>query len=204
MAYVPKKSRGVFCLEGDWWYSLKRTSSVEPILELLRQWDPFFVPFIHRNVATAETLEYYLKKWAQKKHADYPILYLAFHGNPGTIYIGDMRRRKSAVTLSEIADWLEGRCKGRIIYFGTCATMDLHGHHLNRFLGQTGALAVCGYTDEVDWLRATAFELLVFAAMQNNALTVSGANAMKRRVFREAGYLVKELNFRMIVARPSR
>ena len=202
--YTPPRSRGVFCLEGDWWYNLKRQSSVEPILELLEQWDPFFVPFIHRNVATTETLEYYLTKWSQKKHVDYPILYLAFHGNPGAIYIGDMRRKRSEVTLEELEDWLDGRCKGRIIYFGTCATMDVHGHYLNQFLRRTGALAVCGYTEDVDWLRATAFELLVFASMQQNALTVAGARAMKRRIMREAGALVKQLKFRMIVKQPNR
>jgi hypothetical protein len=63
----------------------------------------------------------------------------------------------------------------------------------------TGALAVCGYSSSVDWLRATAFELLVFAAMQDNALTVAGAKAMKRRIGREACDLSKELGFRMVV-----
>jgi hypothetical protein len=202
MAFYPIKRRGVFCLEGDWWYNLKKPSSVQPILHLLSQWDPFFVPFIHRNVATGGSLEYYLDKWTKKKHADYPILYLAFHGDPGAIQLGDPRRRGNVITLDLLADLLEGKCKGRIIFFAACATLNTHGNRLNHFLRRTRALAVCGYRGDVDWLHATAFELLVFAAMQENAFTVAGARAMKKRILKEAGYLARDLKFRMIITKP--
>ncbi|MBI1374907.1 MAG: hypothetical protein GC159_19490 [Phycisphaera sp.] len=198
---VRRHVKGVFCLEGEWNESLKKTSSVKPILELLRQWAPYHVPSIHRNVATSDELRYYLDKWLLKTYADHPILYLAFHGDPGTIYIGEQHREESHVTLDVMEDALAGRCGGRVIYFGACATLDVHGNRLNRFLKETGALAVCGYRQDVGWLRATAFELLVFAAMQDNALTIGGATAMKRRITREAGTLAKELRFRMVIRR---
>lgn len=41
------KAKGIFCLEGDWWGSMFKESSVRPALELLKQCDPYFVPFVH-------------------------------------------------------------------------------------------------------------------------------------------------------------
>ena len=73
---------GIFCLEGDWWGSLKHSkqSSVKPLLKLLNQYHSDNVPFIHRDVATRQELEHYLRKWTLKSYQRYPILYLAFHG----------------------------------------------------------------------------------------------------------------------------
>lgn len=197
-------AKGIFCLEGDWWGDLKRASSVRPILDLLKQWDPYFIPYIYRDVGTVESLRYYLRKWTLKAHRGYPILYLAFHGDPGALYVGDRRSPQSTVTLDLLEEMLTDRCKGRIIFFAACGMMRASRNRLNRFLRATGALAVCGYTADVDWLRATAFELLVLSAMQDNALTVSGARAMQARIRREASVLARELNFRMTVRKPTR
>jgi hypothetical protein len=194
--------KGIFCLEGEWSRNLAQASSVEPVLHLLKCWEPYRVPYIHRTVATPASLEKYLRIWAQKRYAAYPILYLAFHGNPGVICMGSVCRTDTEVTLASLASVLQGRCKGRIIYFASCGTLDHGRHHLGRFLRDTGALAVCGYTREVDWLSSTAFELLVMAAMQDNALTIGGARAMKERIVREAGFLARKLQFRMIVREP--
>jgi len=195
-------AKGIFCLEGDWSGDLRKPSSVEPILQLLRRWGPYYVPFIRRDVGTAEELAYYLGKWTQRRHERFPILYLAFHGDNGSIHVGDQRRSQGVVTLELLEELLAGRCKGRIIYFASCATLSARSSRLNGFLKQTGALAVCGYRDEVDWLRGAALELLVLAAMQDNAFTVGGVRAMARRVQRQAGYLARELGFRMIIRKP--
>jgi len=194
-----RSTRGIFCMEGDWWNNLKRRSSVEPVLHLLSQWDPFFTPYIHRDVDTAASFWHYLQKWSGKRYADYPILYLALHGDAGQIRIGDRRRRDSAVDLKTLAEKLRGRCAGRIIYFGTCATMAVHGNALKAFLKKTGALAVCGYRQPVDWLMATGFDLLVLAAMQQNALRADGARAMWRRIRSASGSLARHLGFRMVI-----
>ena len=61
MAGKRRKPHGVFCLEGEWSYSLKRAMSVEPILALLEQLEDYHVPYIHRDVGTAEELSYYLR-----------------------------------------------------------------------------------------------------------------------------------------------
>ena len=86
------RQKGIFCLEADWSSDLKSRSSVEPILELLDQEETDRVPHIHRDVATPEELEFFLDKWTQKGYRSHPILYLAFHGDPGRIFLGDQRR----------------------------------------------------------------------------------------------------------------
>jgi hypothetical protein len=168
-------------------------------LQLINKWDPYYVPYIHRDVATRDELEYYLRTWVQRKLARYPILYLAFHGDPNQIHLGDQRLSENTVTLDDLAALLEGRCHGRIIYFASCATLKLHGNSIRAFLRQTNALAVCGYRGMVDWLDATVFELIVFSAMQRNAATVSGAKAMRRRIREHAPHLVRRLGFHMVV-----
>lgn len=98
--------KGVFCLEADWSTNLKRSSSVEPILELLDQQETAKVPHIHRDVATPEELKFFLDKWSQKRYRSHPILYLAFHGDPGRIFLGDQRRSECAVELDTLGSWL--------------------------------------------------------------------------------------------------
>ena len=197
---MARKTKHVFCLEDDWWGTMKKPSSIFPMLQLLSHWEPYRVRYIHRNAATRETLEYYLKKWRQKQYSDYPILYLSFHGTSGCLHLGDNRTSKSTITLDWLEDLLQGCCSKRIIYFGACATLALNGNRLRSFLRRTNALAVCGYTKDVDWLQSTAFDLLAFAAMQENALTRAGARCMARRIVDDGGKLRKRLGFRMVVA----
>ena len=192
-------TKGIFCLEDDWWGTMKTPSSLELILHLLNQWVPYRVPYIHRNAGTRSALEYYLSKWTQKSYREYCILYLAFHGSPGEIHLGSGRGGKTAISLDWLEDQLQGKCKGRIIYVAGCGTMEIHGARLNSFLRRTGALAVCGYVGWIDWMRGAAFDLLVLAAMQDNALTIAGAKAMKRRIEAEGCGLSRDLQFRMVI-----
>lgn len=194
--------KGIFCLEGDWWGHVTRKASVEPVLEVLHQWDPYYVPFVHRDVATRSEFEYYIKKWVQRASIKFPILHLAFHGGPGEVSFGDARVSSNVVSLEELAYLLENKCHKRIIHFGSCDTLDVHGHAINRFLRTTRALAVCGYRGSVDWLQACAFELIVFSGLQHNKLTISGARAMKRRIKASTPELCRKLDFHMVV-RPS-
>ena len=196
------KPKGIFCIEGSWTGRIDQPMSVRPALELLHQWHPFNIPFVHRDVITRAEFEAYLSKWCQKSaQKRYPILYLAFHGQQETLYIGDNRKKENTVSLDEIEDLLAGRCDQRIIHFGGCGVIDTNGNRLNRFLRNTEALAVCGYREDVLWLDSIAFEMLIFGAMQLNTLTRSGARAMQRRIEGEGGGLARRLGFRMVVAK---
>jgi hypothetical protein len=195
------KAKGIFCLEGDWWNDLKTPNSLEPILTLLNHWWPYHVPVIHRDVEARQSLQHYLKKWAQNRYADYPILYLPFHGDTECLTIGDKRVKANTITLDDFEEMLAGNCHRRIIFFGGCGVLDTHGLRLRRFMRNTGALAVCGYTNYVDWLESTAFELMALGIMQRNAFTKSGAAAIKRKIMAEVGGLAKRQGFRMEIAK---
>ena len=192
-------AKGIFCLEGEWWGRLDRPSTVEPILKLLRRWKPYYVPYVHRDVATREEFEHYIAKWTQRAASKFPILYLAFHGDRSTLYIGDRRMKKNHVSLGELSGMLEGKCEKKVIFFGSCETLDLHGSSINAFIRKTGALAVLGYREQVDWLDSTAFELVALGAFQLHAMTRQGVRASQRRILRSAPALAKRLKFRMVV-----
>jgi hypothetical protein len=191
------RKRGIFAIEGEWETDLRGGVSFRPVLQLMRTLNRS--PFVHRDAATREEIFYYLRKWTQKRYARYPILYLGFHGEEESIFIGDRRESDCRVTLSELMDHLAGSCAKRIIYIGSCSTMQIDERRLQTFLRTTGALAVCGYRCDVDMLRGAAFELLLFNALLNNSLTLQGARAMKRRIESEERTLCRDLGFRMVV-----
>ena len=150
MAKKKHQKKGVFCLEGPWW-GVKDRTSIEPVLRLLETHTDYRVPYLHFDVGTREEFDFYLKKWAGASFREtHPILYLAFHGDEGEISVGE--GRSTSLTLDDLAERLEGRCKGRVIHFGSCGTAAAHGRELKKFLARTEALAVCGYREEVDWL----------------------------------------------------
>ena len=200
LAHARTKVRGIFCLETDW--SEVRTSpSVEPMLELLKQ-SPLQLPFVHRNVVTIDTLDYYLKKWTQRRHDDFPILYLAFHGIEGEVQFGDLRRRGARVTLDQLEETLRGRCSGRVIHFGCCQTLGVSQRRLRRFILETDALAVSGYEKDIDWVRSAGLDFSFFASIQQNTMTVPGMRAVRRRVLLRQGREVRSLAFRIALREP--
>ena len=97
---------------------------------------------------------------------------------------------------------LEGRCKGRVIHLGSCESMKGAKRDFDRFLRQTNAVAVCGYADEVDWVTSAAFEIVLFAQLQENAFQRNGLAAAKRRLTPFAkpfGTKGQSFSFRMFV-----
>lgn len=192
------KHKGLFCLEGGWEKDLRGRTTVAPVLELLETSHYPSIRSIHRDVATLGELEHYLQRWTLKRYDDYPILYLGFHGDPGILYMRAGQR--DPVELDWIGERLAGACKGRIIHFGSCGTLALHGNKLNHFLEKTGALAISGYRTDVDWILSAAYELVLLSALQFNTLTKGGLAAALRRVKRDAGTLARVLEFRMVMA----
>jgi len=193
-----KNHRGIFCLEGDWWNDLNRSSTVKPVMKLLCQASDGIV-FVHRDVGTMEEFNHYLKKWVQRARAKYSVLYLAFHGAPGSIYVGDGYGNE--LKLDALADRLAGKCKGKLIHFGSCSTLDGDKRSIQRFLRISGATAVTGFRTDVDWLKSSAFETLLFEIIFRGSLTLSGASRIERSVQDEMRGLAKQLGFRIVIRR---
>lgn len=191
-----QKRKGIYCLEtGEWFTTLKCKNSVEPVLQLLQD-SPLSVPYIHRDIATKEELHYYIQKWTQAKHKDYPILYLAFHGSPGYIHLSG---RSKGLSTDDLFNELAGKCHKRVIHLGLCESLDKHGNTLNRYLRDSGAAAISGFAGEVDWVESTIFETLFFSELQKNQFTKPGLRAVRYRLMKTASVLNKSLRFKFII-----
>ena len=195
MAKRKNQRKGIFCLEGHWW-GVRDKSTVEPVLRLLEQLKGLYVPYRYCDVGTREELEFYLQKWSGANFGDFPILYLAFHGDIGKIHVGD--GRNTDVKLEALAEQLEGKCGGRVIHFGACGTLRASAPRRKRFLDQTGALAICGYTRTVDWLESAAFDLMVLGLLQNASFRrTHSVRLVNEKLQRTVGNLYESLGFRM-------
>jgi hypothetical protein len=164
---------GVFCLEGSWSSKLTDRSSVRPLLELLEE--QRIIRYAHRDTGTIEEFEHYLKQWSQAQYSNYGLAYLAQHGEPGAIQFG-----RKVKTLEEIADLLEGRLKGRTIYFASCEVLNIKRDEAEHFRQRTKARAICGYTESVDWIESAAFEMNVIEAASRFKRIDAGFNYLQR------------------------
>ena len=87
-----------------------------------------------------------------------------------------------------------------MIHFGSCAVMSAHGNRWNGFLKNTGATAVCGYREDVDWLEAAAFEVLMLGNLfQQTEFTKKAIIKFDRELHDLAPGLYKRLDFRLVV-----
>ncbi|HPR17356.1 MAG TPA: hypothetical protein PLD62_03840 [Candidatus Cloacimonadota bacterium] len=179
--------KGIFCLEGLWSDDLRQRTTVKPILELLEVNSDIL--FLHADCATLNEFKFYIEKWKQSEYYRYPILYLAFHGVEKGILIDD-----KPFTLDEMSDILAGKCKNRVFIFASCNTVKTDKRNLKRFLRKTDALAICGYRRIVPWISATAFELMLLSALQENVLDGRGIDAVHKRVNKVAA-IFRELDF---------
>ncbi len=184
------QTKGIFCIEGLWDPDLRVGATVRPLLELLRLHGE--IAYIHREAAMRDEVEFYLDKWVQKRYEAYPILYLTGHGEKSGLKLGD-----ELVTLDELGERLAGRCKGRVIMFSSCSTLGIDKRPLKSFLEKTDALAVCGYRVAVDWMRSTAFELLLFSRMQDNEFSGRGVESIQREAL-DIATTFNDLDFRML------
>ena len=190
--------KGVFCLETDQWYRQKDKSSIEPALRLLERFAG--VSFEHRDVATIAEFKFFLDKYLASGYKNYPILYLGFHGwgagddFDAGLEIGD----GSEITLEELEEWIGGRFKNRLIYFGACGVMATHGNRLNRFIERTGAVAVAGYRENPEWLESAAFDMLALGRLQDAAFTKSSIASFDRKLKQTATGLYNRLGFELV------
>lgn len=186
-----RKLPGVFCLETLWDdRDLTDDSSVRPSLELLQRLET--IKFIHRDVGTRSEFETLLDRWLLRRYRDYGIGYLAFHGSPGSLWVGN-----SDLPLEDLAELMGRRAEGRILCFGSCATMRVPPKRARAFLRATGVRAICGYTRTVDWVTSAAFEILLVEALTHSDNRVDTGF---RRLERLAPGIIEALGFRAVWA----
>ncbi|PRY52234.1 hypothetical protein BCF74_13413 [Knoellia remsis] len=178
-------ANGVFCLEGEWSADLRSRDSVLPMLELLERLAQ--IKFIHRDVATVTEVQRYLRIWKQKRYSDYRVLYLAAHGDKGSITWSSRNRSG----LDELAIALRDTAADRYIYFGSCLTL-FNSDEVMRFARATGARGVLGYRREVNWLESAAFDILLLPEIANHS---GRPSTVFKRVAKRHGELARHLKF---------
>ena len=178
---------GIFCLEGDWSANISSRQSVEPLLELLQNCGA--ARYIHRDVATREELCHYVGRWLHLSRAAYPIGYLGFHGSPKTLHLS----KKSSLTLDDLAGVLGKRAAGRILYFGSCATLATSDDKLKAFCAATKVKGIVGYTKWVDFITSAGFEIHLLTDL----LQTTNFKAAHTRLSKQHPVLTKELGLRM-------
>ena len=187
--------KGIYCLEGIWEHRNPRDkSTVRPILNLMEKIGS--CNHIYHDCATKAELEFYLSRWKTKAvNKKYPILYLAFHGFDGHICLND----NYDYSLDELADYLGDRCAGKIVYFGSCSTLNIDKRLINKFLAKTGLIAVMGYKGEIGWIQSTACDLFIFVALQSDKLDAKGIENIYNILTTDYGNLPKILNLRVVI-----
>ena len=84
---------------------------------------------IFRDSATVDEVNQYLNQWRERQYDSHPFGILSFHGAPGRILL----MGKKTMTLEEIGTILEGKCKGRVLHFDSCAVMDVPPSEMRDF-----------------------------------------------------------------------
>lgn len=167
-------TRGVFCVEGSWYPNkLHKPDSVRPMLEMLRD-DGY--PIVHRDCGTSSDLFYYLDQWLLKRYSRFQVLYLAFHGKPGLVEIGNEN-----IKLDAIVNKLYQKCRHKVVVFGTCATLS-NIKDMRQAMWDTRAELVCGYRDYVPWIPSTALDMAVLHTILEGKFTPAGFVDVAKRI----------------------
>ncbi len=97
-----------------------------------------------------------------KKRRGYGILYLAFHGSPGKILLNG-----SSLSIETLAEIMGKGFTNWVVYFGSCATINVKEDRILNFMESTGILMVMGYDRPIDWLSSTALDLFLLDSVQS-------------------------------------
>lgn len=186
-------NKGIYCIEGMWSTIASDRVSVQPILELIEASGTSKT--VYKSCHTIEELEFLVKKWKTKLiQTRYPILYFAFHGEQGCLLLG-----RKQIPLEQLGDMLEGKAHGKIFFFASCKTLDIDERKIKSFLVKTQAIAALGYKMDVDWMQATAFELLILDALQVDEFDTRGVKRIKEFIYDEYGNIARRQQFRMVI-----
>ncbi len=149
--------KGIICLEAYWNPDVENRLSVMPILELAAK--KYYMKSVHLTCNTIEELEFNLRVAPNKN--GYNILYYAFHGFPGGIYMPGLM-----VEIETLSKLMGRRFSNWIVFFGSCATLRIERKRVLNFMEKTNALMIIGYRRRAMWIESSAIDLLLLDLIQ--------------------------------------
>ncbi|MEW5677188.1 DUF6642 family protein [Flavobacterium enshiense] len=176
----------IYCLE-----SVQDTATsksvILPFLEDLAV--RYGITNIYKNCDSIEGFEESISTllYEDRHFKDYTILYLVFEGRSNELKIDNYY-----YSFEEIADFFEGKLKGKIIHFANTLQLDLEEETFQYFLDVTGAKAVSGYANAVPIL-STVLDNLYFSLSQDYEDVIELVEALYDKQYN----LSTSLGFRM-------
>jgi hypothetical protein len=149
--------RNIACLESLWHDEIDKPFTVRRILETGSAIGGFRVA--HFTCNTGHELAYNFQ--ILRRRRSYRVLYLAFHGSPGVVSL-----HGEDLTLEGLAGLMGTGFRGRILHFGTCATINVRESRITEFMERTGVAMVIGYGRNIDWIESASMDLLLFQWLQ--------------------------------------
>ena len=146
----------VAVLEG-YWGDAETKLSVAPLLELLSRRDG--TRFTMLTSGTVEEFRFNLEIARTIRKGG--ILVFAFHGYPGGLCLW-----RTKVTIEDISSWLGKRFGKWIVFFDSCATLNVDKERIEDFMASTGVRAVIGFKRRVDFVDAASVDLLLLDWLQ--------------------------------------
>lgn len=174
----------IYCIEGAWSGQQADVRTVAPVLEALTAVNQ--IRAVRRHVSSTEDLEHQFRQWGRAHHKAYTIGYMALHGSPGAVWVGNTR-----VGLSKLAEWSEGNLHGKDLHFDSCQTLRTTDSKLQDFLANTGLRSITGFRKDVYWFESLALETLLFDALTS----YSRISNVQKYLDKVAGNLVERTGF---------
>ncbi|GLI57453.1 hypothetical protein PM10SUCC1_29670 [Propionigenium maris DSM 9537] len=175
----------LFCIESDWEESVKKETSILPLLECIKSVYPDF-EYIYRTANTKEELKYCLskfKKLSQPKN-DFNVIVFCGHGKTGKITLGSGKTEVelSLKELAEICEEIdEDLFKNNLVHFDSCSILKTTNKKLNEFTELTGAKAITGFSEDVDFITSYALEMILFEALLHENSIKKALNSVLKK-----------------------
>ena len=178
---------GIWVAEAYWSAATADSRTVRPIMEILSAND--VATSVHRHMNDEQDLIKTLTTVGRRENDKYSTVYIASHGSPGTIDVGD-----DSISLTDLAGVLPGGIlDGKLVHFGSCSVLR-DEDSVSEFVSTTGARAATGFTTDVGWVESAAFDLLMLATYAR----YSSIGWFEKAMAREYGDLTTSLGFTVI------
>lgn len=177
----------VYCLESVTDCSVESKSPiVQSLYNLAAQYG---ITNVHKTFDSIEGFEENISNllYEDRNFKDYAVIYLILDGRRNELKIDNYY-----YSFEEIAEFFEGKLKGKIVHFTNTLQLDLEEETFQYFLDVTGAKAISGYANQVPMF-STVLDNLYFSLMEE----IDDVVELTETLFEKKYALCNSLGFRM-------